>query len=129
MTEDPLPGDSPFGDLIGLEVDETGSGYSRCSVTVTEDLLNPRDVLHGSVAHAMADSGMAASLVADVADGEGMATIEIKVSYLRPVTEGELVCESEVLNRGRSVAFLQSEVRQGERLVAHATGTYAIFEA
>lgn len=124
----PAPGESGFADLIGLEIGEQRPGYSRGEVTVTEELLNPNEVLHGSVAHAMADTGMGAALMADLEAGLATATIEIKISYLRPVTDGELVCETEVINRGGSVAFLESEVRQGERVVAHATGSFAIFE-
>jgi acyl-CoA thioesterase len=125
---DPAPGRSGFADLIGLEIVERRSGYSRGELTVADELLNPNEVLHGSVAHAMADTGMGAALMAALDEGEACATIEIKISYLRPVTDGKLVCETEVINRGGSVAFLESEVRQGERVVADATGSFAIFE-
>lgn len=130
MTEDvaPAPGRSGFADLIGLEIVERRPGYSRSELTVEEELLNPNEVLHGSVAHAMADTGMGAALMATLDDGKACATIEIKISYLRPVTEGALVCETEVINQGGSVAFLESEVRQGDSVAADATGSFAIFE-
>jgi len=40
---------------------------------------------------------------------------------------GTLVCDTTVINKGRRVAALESEVRNGERLVAKALGTFAIF--
>lgn len=119
---------SGFARLIGLEITDAEPDYSRGELTVRDELLNPNEVLHGSVAHAMADTGMGAALEAGFEDGEACATIEIKVSYLRPVESGTLTCETTVLNRGRSVAFLESEIRTDGTVVARASGTYAIFE-
>ena len=125
-----LPHQRPgFASLIGLVWTEVEPGFSRGEVTVREELLNPNEVLHGSVAHAMADSGMGAALMTDLPDDHACATIEIKCSYLRPVTEGRLVCETEVVNRGHSIAFLESEVRNDGRVVVTASGSFAIFQA
>lgn len=117
-----------FASLIGLEVTDAEPGYSRGELTVRDELLNPAGVLHGSIAHAMADTGMGAALGPELDDGESCATIEIKVSYLRPVEAGTLTCETTVVNRGRSVAFLESEIRTDGTVVARASGTYAIFD-
>lgn len=117
-----------FARVIGLEITETEPGFSRGEVTVRDELKNPNGVLHGSVAHAMADTGMGAALMTGLDEGHACATIEIKISYVRPVFEGTLVCETAVINRGGSVAFLESEVRNDGSIVATATGSFAIFE-
>ena len=117
----------PFPERIGLTITDAEPGYSRGELTVTPDLFNPNDVLHGSVAHAMADTGMGAALQPTLDDGESCATIEIKISYMEPVRDGELVCETTVTRRGGSIAYLESDVKQGDTLVAHATGTFSIF--
>ena len=123
MTED----DAGFSDLIGLEFTEIGDGYSRGTLTVSDRLTNPNDVLHGGVAYTMADSGMAAALQSEMTADERCATIEIKISYLEPVTEGTVTCESTVVRRGGSVAFLESEVQQEGASIARATGSFSIF--
>ncbi len=117
-----------FGQLIGLEMPVVEDGYSRGELTVTERLKNPNGVLHGAVAYAMADSGMGAALSRGLGEGESCATIELKVSYLQPVVDGRLVCETSVIRRGGSVAFLESEVTQDGEAVAQATGSFAIFD-
>jgi acyl-CoA thioesterase len=126
----PAPPDGPggFAQLIGLEIPTVEEGYSRGEVTVTDRLKNPNGVLHGAVAYAMADSGMGAALSTGLAEGEACATIELKVSYLRPVVDGQLVCETRVIRRGGSVAFLEADVTQDGDSVARATGSFAIFE-
>lgn len=127
--EDPLADTTPrFSELIGLEITDVEDGYSRGTLEVAEELTNPYGGLHGAVVYAMADTGMGAALVTGLEPGERMATIEIKISYLRPVTSGTVTCETTVLNRGRSVAYLESEVQSGGQLVARASGSFSIFE-
>ena len=126
--DDHGPGDVGFAQLIGLDLTDVEAGYSRGELTVTDQLKNPHDVLHGAVAYAMADTGMGGALTPDLEADEATATIEIKISYLRPVFEGQLVCETEMVNRGGSVAFLESDVQQDGESVARATGSFAIFD-
>jgi acyl-CoA thioesterase len=118
----------PFADLIGLSTSEQRPGYSRCSLTVEDKHLNPHQVVHGAVIYALADTGMGMALYPSLSEGEICATIEIKINYFKPVTTGLLHCTSEVLNRGRTVANIESRVYVGDTLVAQANGNYAIFK-
>jgi acyl-CoA thioesterase len=124
MTEAP-PG--AFAERIGLTITDVEPGYSRGELTVTDDLFNPNDVLHGAVTYAMADTGMGAALQHALDDGQSCATVEIKISYMEPVRDGDLVCETSVTRQGKSIAYLESDVKQGDALVARATGTFSIF--
>ena len=47
--------DHPFADLIGLTLDQQGSGSSTFSLSVDDQHLNPHGVVHGAVLYAMAD--------------------------------------------------------------------------
>src|SRR5512141_3259614 len=115
--------------LIGLETYERGEGYSRSRIAITPDHMNPHGVVHGGVLYAMADTGMGAALYSKLRDDESCATIEIKMVYMASVREGTVECETRLLNKGRRVAVLESDVKLGDRLVAKALGTFAIFEA
>lgn len=116
-----------FADLIALKLDEQRAGFSRMSLVVTEDHLNPHHVVHGAVVYALADTGMGAALYPTLAEGQICATIEIKINYFRPVVAGCLVCITELANRGKRVANLDSKVYLDGQLVASANGNYAIF--
>ena len=116
-----------FGKLLGLETTERGDGLSRCRIVVRPELINPHGTVHGGVVYSMADNGMGAALYSHLEVSESCATIEIKMVYIAAVTSGVLECESRVINKGRRVAVLESEVRNGDRLVAKALGTFAIF--
>lgn len=117
----------PFADLIALQIDEQRAGFSRLSLLIGPDHLNPHGVAHGAVLYALADTGMGAALYPTLAAGQICATIEIKVNYFKAVAGGRLVCTTELVHRGKSVANLESRVTLDDRLVAAANGNYAVF--
>ena len=117
----------PFADLIDLKVEVQRAGHSQLSLTLAPQHLNPHGVVHGAVVFALADTGMGSALYPTLEPGQICATIDIAISYFRPVQAGRLMCTSEVVNRGRTVAHLSSRVMVGEQLVASATGNFAIF--
>ena len=118
----------PFADLVDFAVDAQAAGRSTLSLHVATKHMNPHRVVHGAVLYAMADTGMGAALYPTLSAGEICATIEIKINYFKPVVDGRVVCETELLNRGKSVANLESRLFVGETLVAQANGNYAIFK-
>lgn len=117
-----------FAELIALKVDEQRAGFSQLSLEVTNDHLNPHHVVHGAVIYALADTGMGAALYPTLTEGQICATIEIKINYFKPVVKGRLVCVTELLNRGKTVANLDAKVFLEDKLVASANGNYAIFK-
>ncbi len=118
----------PYGDLIGLKIDKQEIGFSKCSLEIVEQLYNPNKVVHGGVIFALADTGMGAALHPGLEKGEICATIEIKINYYHPVKSGIITCISEVINRGRSVANMESKIYCEDLLVAKANGNFSIFE-
>lgn len=117
----------PYADLIGLKIDEMEEGHSQCSLVVDEKLLNPNHVVHGAVIYSLADTGMGAAVSTSLKEGEICATIEIKINYYRAVKTGTMSCTTKIINRGKSVANLESEIVCGGELVAKANGHYSIF--
>lgn len=122
------PARHAFADLIGLHFSEAAPGESNCFIDIDQTLMNPHHVVHGGVLFSMADTGMGSALYPSLAEGELCATIEIKIAYFKPVSTGRLTCHTRVTHRGRRTAHLESEIRNGEALVAKATGSYAIFK-
>ncbi|MBN8959921.1 MAG: PaaI family thioesterase [Rhizobiales bacterium] len=124
-----IPPRHPFADAIKLRVDEQGPGRSVCSVEIEPDLHhNPHLITHGAVLYALADTGMGVALYPTLAKGESCATIEIKMSYFRAVPSGVVRCETTLINRGRTIANLDSRLYVGDTLVAQANGNYAILK-
>ena len=107
-----LPPDAPDAD----------KEVCRITFPVTDTLKNPQGSLHGGAMASVMDISMG-HLVNKVA-GPG-ATIEMKVQFMRPVSEGTVTCEGRFTRRGRSLAFMESRLStQDGKLAALATATW-----
>jgi len=120
-------GFSPFRDLVGITFTKVEGGYSHCVVEVEKKLLNPAGIVHGGALYTLADSGMGAALFSFVDEGELFLTIETSVFYFKAVSSGTLTCESRVVHRGKRIAVMEAEIKNGEQLVAKAVGTFSIY--
>ena len=118
---------NPFAELLGFVFEPSSPSQSFCRLRIEEKHLNPHKVVHGAVLYAMADTGMGAALYPTLGAGELCATIEIKITYFKAIASGEVVCRTQLVNRGKRVAYLESSILSGEVLLAKASGTYAIF--
>ncbi|MBA7596763.1 hypothetical protein ES703_03750 [subsurface metagenome] len=118
----------PFGDLIGLKFTKFGNGDSQCVLDVEEKLMNPHKTLHGGVLYSMADTGMGGALYSLLEKDELCATVEIKITYFKPVREGNLICDTTVIHKGKSLGILESNILNNGTLVSKAYGTFSIFK-
>lgn len=123
----PATTDEGFGAHIGLEITERSHQRSVGRVRIAPIHLNPHGTVHGGVLYTMADQGMGAAVYSVLEPEESCATIEVKMAFIAAAREGELTCETRLISRGRRVAFLESDVTNDGRLVAKATGSFAIF--
>jgi acyl-CoA thioesterase len=122
-------GRTGFAELLGLRHVSHGAGTSRFEVQTGQQHVNPQGVMHGGLAFALADTGTGSALWTLLGRGEACATVEMKISYLKPPKPGVLVCDSRVLHREGNIATIESEVRSGDEVIARALALYAIFPA
>ena len=121
---------SPYYRLLGMELTELGRGYSRFRLTCREQLHNVGGVVHGGALASVADAAMGVSLATLADPGrERPVTVELKINFIAPVAEGGLAVEGRIIQKGRSVAVGEAEVRDAAgTLVAKAMGTFMIRE-
>jgi uncharacterized protein (TIGR00369 family) len=87
-------------------------------------------VVHGGLVCTLLDSVAGCAVHSTLPSGVGYTSLEIKVSYLRPVRQGggELTAIGRVTKPGRRAAFADGEVRDGDgRLIATASSTCLVF--
>jgi len=85
---------------------------------------NPMGTLHGGVYCDLADASMGLAWSSGLKEDETCTTIELKINFFRPVWSGKLIAEGRVLKRGKTVGYVESEVRDEEgRLVAKASSS------
>lgn len=90
---------------------------------------NPIGSVHGGVYATLLDSALGCAIHTRLPAGVGYTTLELKVSYVRPllVGMGEVRAVGEVLSVSRQVATAQARLLDArDRLFAHATTTCLI---
>jgi len=59
--------------------------------------------------------------------GVGQTTLDLNVSFISGVSEGDVIAEGRILRRGRSIAFGEATITDGDgKLVAVGRATYMI---
>lgn len=124
MTND--QGVGAFAALLGVQRTTMADGRARFELEVRPGHLNPHGIVHGGVVYSLADYAMGGALTSRLRPGERCATLEIKINYLAPVSEGTLAAEAQVVERTTRVGVLEARVFAGDRLIALATGTFYI---
>lgn len=117
---------SSFSGLIGLEIESIDKASCRCYVEIKDQLRNINKIVHGGVIFSLADTSMGVALYSVLEDGEQSTTVEIKINYLKPATNGRLICDAKVLQKGKNLAVMEAEIRNNEQLIAKAIGTFMI---
>lgn len=118
----------PIASLIGSRLGAISEGEVEFLWTPHESTYNPMGVVHGGLMCTLLDSAAGCAVQSMLPVATGYSTIEIKVSYIRPLRAdvGELSAVGRVLRLGRRVAFAEAHARDGEgELVAHATTSLA----
>lgn len=116
-----------FPGLARIELVHSEPGKSECRIDIDPEHLNPGGVVHGGATFTMADTGMAFAIMPMLNENEISTTVEIKMSYYKAAREGAITCKTEVLKKGKRIAFLESElIDDAGDVVARANGTYYI---
>jgi len=115
---------APIGDLIGFDVTEAGDGRAAVTIQTGPQHFNPMGTLHGGVLCDVADTAMGFAFASTLAAGESFTTVELKINYLRPVREAHLRAEGRVVQRGRTVGYVECDVTdENGKLIAKSSST------
>lgn len=116
---------TPYLKLLGIELVEIERETVVMQLEMQEKLQQPHGILHGGATASLIDTTMAFAVVTVLGAGEKASTVDLTVHYLRPVTEGKIVCTARVVRAGRRLLTVAAEVANDEgKLIATALSTY-----
>lgn len=120
---------NPFWSLLGMELIEIKKGWAKIRLPFTEKLANGIGVAHGGAIFSPADSAVGMALVGLLDKDENISTLEMKINYMKPLTEGEMIAEAKIIHKGTMTAIGDVAVTDGKgHLIAQGLATYAIFK-
>lgn len=119
----------PIAELFGTELVSVGEGEAVFRCTPDEAVYNPIGVVHGGWLCTLLDSAAGCAVQTLLPAGASYSSIEIKVSFLRPVADGDGAVEvrGTALRVGRRIAFAEAHAYDSSSaLVGHATSSLAV---
>lgn len=122
---------SPIGALLGMRLEHAEHGLARMRLVPNPAHYNLGGTVHGGVTATLLDSVMGCALLTTMPRARRFSTLELKVNYLRPITQatGEVVGEARVLQSGRRTGVIEARVLDGAGTIyAFATSTCLNFD-
>jgi uncharacterized protein (TIGR00369 family) len=116
----------PYAEHLGIRPISEEPGHVTAGLTIAPELMNSWNVAHGGAIMSLLDvtCGMSAKSLDPQANGA--TTVELKVNFLASAT-GEIVAEGHARRAGRSLVFVEGEVRDATgHVLAKATGTFKL---
>jgi uncharacterized protein (TIGR00369 family) len=129
MVRDKIGGNH-FTNFIGFTIHTIEAGYIEGSLELQQHHLQQMEFVHGGVTATVSDivAGFAAFTL--VKKGQGVVTVEMKVSYFNPGKGSKLTAKGQVVKAGSRLHFCESELWVENNglltMIAKASATMAI---
>ena len=108
-----------------IAVDQAGM-TCHFEFEASADFANPTGAIQGGFLCAMLDEAMSTAAIIASNVTMNAPTLEMKVSFLRPLFVGKATAEARILKWGKSTCFIEAELFDPEgKLVAKASATQA----
>jgi uncharacterized protein (TIGR00369 family) len=117
---------SPVAALLGWELiaEHQERGEIEIAFEADAKMTNPHGTVQGGFVAAMLDETMGPALYTASAGKSLASTIDMNISYVRPMKPGRVFAKGRVVNAGRTIAFLEAELfDENGKLLARATST------
>ncbi len=117
--------------LLGLKLQRAESTGATIELDPLPAMTQEYGVVHGGLLASLADTAAVYAVHPFLGPGERMTSIEFKINFLAAARPGlgTIVATSTVIKRGRTVAVVSVDVKQGESLIATGLFTYIVLPA
>jgi uncharacterized protein (TIGR00369 family) len=114
----------PIMKLFGIQAGSVAPGRVTMVLPIGEYLYNPIGSVHGGAAATLLDSVMGCAVHSLLSQGQAYATLEIKINYLRAITDAldEVTAEGRIIHLGRKAAFAEGKIVDDSGKI-YATGS------
>lgn len=122
----------PCAELLGWHVIDArpADGWIRVGFQGRPEFVNPAGFIQGGFLAAMLDDTMGPAMFVHAEGRLFTPTIDLHVSFIAPARPGPLFGEGQVISAGKSIAFLEGKLMDGEgALIARAAATARLVAA
>lgn len=114
----------------GMRILEMGDGAAVVALNPRAEMLTPWGTLNGGVVNVLVEHPTYLALLTQLKEGEFPMTSDVFVQHMRPLPgDAEYTLRSSVIRRGRSMAWVNTDVFANDVLVSAARVTKTILPA
>jgi acyl-CoA thioesterase len=119
----------PFNALVGLRLVRFHADGVTIGCTMRAELRNAHGMLHGGVSATLVDVAVGVALTRYLGRPRAATTVELKISYLRPVKDGKVTARARLVRVGKNLCTARVDVFNGSKEpAAVALVTYMILK-
>jgi uncharacterized protein (TIGR00369 family) len=120
----------PYFKLLSAELKSLERGESYLELEVQEKHFQPYGIVHGGVCASILDAAAFWAVYAGFEEVVGLTTVEMKINYLAPVSEGRLIAKGRCIKAGKTICLGDAVIHDDkDRLVAHGTSTVMVLDS
>ena len=120
----------PYFKLLSAEIKSLNWGESHLELEVQEKHFQPYGIVHGGVCASILDAAAFWAVYAGFEEVVGLTTVEMKINYLAPVSEGRLIARGRCIKAGKTICLGDAAIHDDKgRLVAHGTSTVMVLDS
>ena len=110
--------------LIGMRLAAIDFDSCRIELELDERHMQPFGIVHGGVLATLIDTATFWAGFLRLPEDAGLVNVDLKLNYLKAVTQGQLRAEGHCLRAGRQISYAEASVfDEADELVAHGTST------
>lgn len=102
----------PFLKEVGVKVLELKEGFCRISVDFKHKLTRTGGILNGGAISTLADAAGGCAVLT-LNDGSNQVTVQLDISFLRPIKNGPVIAEAKITKKGKSLSFADIQISDG----------------
>lgn len=119
--------ENPLFTFLGVDVITIAPDRAELHLNVKPELIQGAGHAAGGILATLLDETMAHAVLAGNAPGKMTTTVDMNVSYYRPVNKhASLTCEARVTKRGKRLVFAEAVIRSNGHESAKASATFLI---
>ena len=120
----------PFNTLLGIKLSRVHSDGVTIECTLRHELTNSAGVAHGGVTAALADVSVGMAINRHFGGKRLITTVEMKINYFLPATEGRIFARSRLLRIGSTLCVGSVDITNSEgKQLGTALVTYMLLDA
>ncbi len=114
-----------ISNTLGFLITEIDAGYAKIQLDANAEIHgNQQGTVHGGMLCELADATIGTAHSTAILEGETFASIDLKISFFRPVWKSVLTATAKQIQHGKTVTHYQCEITRGDgKAVALAMST------